>query len=195
MVYPVTFSDQQLLAVYLQLPNLAEDCDLRHQVQLVGRELLPELAKCIVQPQVLWSGGRDWPFSGTADDEAVFLHQFSTVPPDTVRRPDFLEQSREGETHHYRFSVPRDLLFFQGHFDQEAVVAGVCELKWLAELIEAITNAPLKLVRMEAVKFHRLLFPNDVCQLDLRFDATKQKWIFKFYTDTYKVASGRLCLT
>lgn len=197
LVYPITVDSTALFAAYLQvaaLPGNASDSDLASHALWLGHELLPSVSGLVPQARFLWHCGTSWPFLGAAGDLQVFLRMFEMPPQQRVLQPEVLSQASNGGTHVFHCRVPEDLVYLQGHFEQEAVVAGVCQLKWLSEWIARITGEPLKLKRMEAVKFHRLLFPGDVFQVEFRFDSKKQKWLFKFFTEAYKVSSGRLCI-
>lgn len=196
LVFPVQAGESHLFAAYLQTPQAPQTGDATLFAAEFGGQLRKALVAALPQPTplFLWHVGRDWPFLATGACEQTFLQMFQQPPITQIKKPELISQTTEGEWLKYQFRVPPQLVYFQGHFDQEAVVAGVCELKWLSELIEQHTGEALKLARMEAVKFHRLLFPGDVFQLEMKYDAAKAKWTFKFFTDRYKVASGRLCV-
>ncbi len=88
--------------------------------------------------------------------------------------------------------VPADLFYFEGHFPDAPVVAGVCQLRWIVKAIEAHCGEKLHITAMEAVKFHRLLLPGQSFCMKIHFDREARKWHYRLYADDAKFASGRL---
>ena len=88
--------------------------------------------------------------------------------------------------------VPADLVYFHGHFDRAAVVAGVVQLKWVMDAIAAHAGSELNPAAMEAVKFHHLLFPGQEFVMEAHRDETKGKWTYRIVRGSQKIASGRL---
>jgi len=88
--------------------------------------------------------------------------------------------------------VPEDLIYFQGHFDRAAVVAGVVQLKWVLDAIAEHRGSELHPSGMEAVKYHHLLFPLQEFRLEATRDEAKRKWTYQIVRGTQKIASGRL---
>jgi len=111
---------------------------------------------------------------------------------DRARFPQFnSRESIEGGAR-FHLSVPRDLIYLEGHFRQVAVVAGVVQLHWVFEIIAMETGEPLKVAGLEAIKFHRLLFPEESFTMEIQFKASTGKWMYKLFTDGQKFASGRI---
>lgn len=96
-------------------------------------------------------------------------------------------------TDHIRlhYQVPSNLLYFEGHFKNAPVVAGVVQLQWVAEAIAEHLGETLTTTGMEAVKFHQLLFPDQVFELDLQFKRERHKFIYKITSGGATIASGR----
>lgn len=87
--------------------------------------------------------------------------------------------------------VPADLLYFEGHFQRAAVVAGVVQLKWVMDAIAGHAYRP-QLAGMEAVKFHQLLFPRQSFRMEVKHDLARAKWSYWITSHGKKIASGRL---
>ena len=90
--------------------------------------------------------------------------------------------------------VPDDLYYLQGHFPQIPIVAGICQLRWVINAIEAYCGEKLHIVAMEAVKFHRILFPGQPFFMEITFDRAACKWGYRIYSEDKKFASGRLAV-
>ena len=112
--------------------------------------------------------------------------------PGFRRSPLLLDNSQENDIRVLRYKVPDNLVYLEGHFPQAAVVPGVCQIKWVVDAIKEITGQQPITERMEAVKFHRLLFPGQEFEMFLRFDGAKHKWHYHMTCEDQKVASGRL---
>ncbi|MGL6290099.1 MAG: AMP-binding protein, partial [Silanimonas sp.] len=91
-----------------------------------------------------------------------------------------------------RLEVPRDLLFFDGHFDAAAVVPGVVLIDWaVAQAAEAFGVAP-PLVGIEVLKFQRLVLPGATLSLRLERGADARTIGFAYESVDGSHASGRL---
>lgn len=88
--------------------------------------------------------------------------------------------------------VPENLYYLEGHFRQVPIVAGVCQLKWVIDYIEAHTGAKLYIAAMEAVKFSRPLFPGQAFVMALRYEQQATTWHYHVFADATQFASGRL---
>ena len=108
--------------------------------------------------------------------------------------PILLEKNKLVDGFDLQYKVPEDLLFFEGHFREAAVVAGVCELKWVADAIREHAGYAPEITAMEAVKFHQLLFPGQVFRMVLTYGKARKKWHFRITSGNRKVASGRLVI-
>jgi acyl-CoA synthetase (AMP-forming)/AMP-acid ligase II/3-hydroxymyristoyl/3-hydroxydecanoyl-(acyl carrier protein) dehydratase len=88
--------------------------------------------------------------------------------------------------------VPEDLRFFDGHFDEIAIVAGVVQLHWVLALSEELFGIEPEIERMDAVKFHSLMLSDEHFDLDMKWDAEQRKLTFSFYAEDKKFSSGRM---
>ena len=90
--------------------------------------------------------------------------------------------------------VPENLYYLTGHFPQVPVVPGVCQLRWVIKSIETYAGGPLHITAMEAVKFHRMLFPGQVFFLEMKLDRQGSKWVYRMFSEEQTFASGRLLM-
>lgn len=89
-------------------------------------------------------------------------------------------------------SVPRDLLFFDGHFDAAPVVPGVVLLDWaIAQVKDAFGLHP-PLAAIEVLKFQRLALPGSMLSLRLERVEGTRTVSFAFESVEGRHASGRL---
>ena len=108
------------------------------------------------------------------------------------KSPILIEKQQLAPDHiQLNYQVPADMHYFEGHFTNAPVVAGVVQLQWVAEAITEHFGHQLLTGGMEAVKFHQLLFPEQHFLLDLRRKADKGKWLYKITSGEALIASGR----
>jgi len=110
----------------------------------------------------------------------------------TVTSFEILSSEKEAQLMRLSCRVPKDLVYFQGHFEGTPVVAGVVQLSWVDETIRRFFDHELAITRMEAVKFHQLLVPESLFTMQIQHHPEKGKWSFQIATEAGKVASGRL---
>lgn len=107
-------------------------------------------------------------------------------------RPRLLKMERTDSGYLLHLHVPEDFYYFEGHFPQLPIVAGVCQLQWVIDAIQTYTGAPLHLSALENVKFLRPLFPGQSCMMELTYSPQPARWRYQIYTDTQRFASGSL---
>lgn len=88
--------------------------------------------------------------------------------------------------------VPENLIYLNGHFPHVPIVAGVCQLKWVIDHIEAYSGKKLHITAMEAVKFHRPLFPRQIFAIQFSYDRQATVWQYDVFAEDKQFASGRL---
>lgn len=92
----------------------------------------------------------------------------------------------------YTAVVPLDLRCFAGHFAEFPLVPGVVQLQWVCDLMRQHTWGQGILLGAENVKYQNFIRPNDVIELHLRWDATKNKLYFALTQENgTPCASGR----
>lgn len=90
--------------------------------------------------------------------------------------------------------VPLNLLYFQGHFDEISVVAGVVQLHWVMLFAHRFLGVPPTPSRFEAIKFHQLLLSDTAFTMDLAWKPDTKKLHFKLRAEEQQFASGRVVL-
>jgi len=88
--------------------------------------------------------------------------------------------------------IPDDLAYFEGHFDQIAIVPGVIQIQWAVHYARQYLGLAQVFGHMESVKFKELLLPGQCCELDLRYMKQASKLEFRFRSENAEYSSGRI---
>ena len=109
-------------------------------------------------------------------------------------KPDVFQMRIDGHHALIHAIVPADLRYLDGHFEEIAVVPGVAQLHWALAFSKACFGLDPEVARMDAIKFHRLMLPEESFELDLTWNAEQRKLTFSFHSDSKKYSSGRFVL-
>ena len=97
----------------------------------------------------------------------------------------------------YLLNIPRDLIWFKGHFPGVPILPGVVQIDWVVRLIESLKN-DLKLVGefggVDRLKFMRLIEPDSSLRLSLKASPDGHSVKFLFYDDDGSFSSGKITL-
>ncbi|AUX62095.1 AMP-binding protein [Simonsiella muelleri] len=118
-----------------------------------------------------------------ADFEQIFAKQ--------PTQPNWQLISQNENEWQFSGSVPINLRYFMGHFDEFPLVAGVVQIQWAMDLARQFDWGNLPIVQMENLKYQQFIRPNDTVIVSLRWDAEKCKAYFSLSVDGKMCASGR----
>lgn len=90
------------------------------------------------------------------------------------------------------FDTTPDLLVFDGHFPQAPVLPGVAQIDWAVRCARLAFVLPPRLLRMEAVKFQRVVGTHQRVELTLDWNTERHTLTFAMRSDAGPHSSGRL---
>lgn len=93
-----------------------------------------------------------------------------------------------------QLQIPEDLLYFDGHFEQAPILAGVVQIHWAEHFARKAFSPEGDFLRLEVVKFQKVITPGDEVTLDLSYDSGKNKIIFAYHSPRGQHSSGRIVL-
>ena len=106
-----------------------------------------------------------------------------------------VETSRvDGSSAELTLVVPTDLTYFDGHFAGAPIVPGVVQIKWAIDLASRYLGATGRFAGFEALKFQRVLQPEQALVLTLRWAAADGKLHFSYTSGDQRFGSGRVLL-
>lgn len=92
----------------------------------------------------------------------------------------------------FELIAPRDLVYFDGHFRNQPILAGVVQVDWVIALGRQCFNLPPLFRGLEALKFHRVISPELSVVLEMVYEADKSRLAFKLHSRLGSHASGRI---
>jgi 3-hydroxymyristoyl/3-hydroxydecanoyl-(acyl carrier protein) dehydratase len=107
-------------------------------------------------------------------------------------QPDITRETRDDGCVRLALHLPPDLDFFRGHFPQWPVLPGVVQVHWAITFTHRYFGEPGIFVRIDNLKFHRVLAPNADIELELRYDAAGRHVDFCYASAADKYSSGRV---
>jgi len=109
-----------------------------------------------------------------------------------ARDPVLLNEHQHDGVWTLALHVPAHLVYFAGHFPQAPVLPGVVQIAWALAFASQRFGTPVRCTVMEALKFQRLLRPDDRVDLTLRYDNARHKIHFAYRCGDKAYSSGRL---
>lgn len=90
-----------------------------------------------------------------------------------------------------QLDISPDIAYFEGHFPQAPVLAGVTQLHWVVHYCKQYFPQLLDVLSVEVLKFQIMIRPHDSLTLTLDLSASNTTQ-FGYFKQGEKVASGRL---
>lgn len=106
--------------------------------------------------------------------------------------PEVLEESREEQDLVLILRIPRELAYFNGHFEEIPVVPGVVQVQWAVHYARRHFGLRGDLNYMEVIKFKELLMPGQRLELCLSYKHGQARLKFNYRSETADYSSGRI---
>jgi 3-hydroxymyristoyl/3-hydroxydecanoyl-(acyl carrier protein) dehydratase len=91
--------------------------------------------------------------------------------------------------------IDPNIAYFDGHFDNYPILAGVAQLDWAIFYGKTLLDANSVFAGMEVIKFQQPILPNTQVLLTLRWEKEKKKLYFTYTSgENNSHASGRIKL-
>jgi acyl-coenzyme A synthetase/AMP-(fatty) acid ligase len=182
---------RQRLAAFIVLTDagravLAQEGKLALNLRL--REALGTAVEAIAIPR-RWRYLEQMPVDAQGKTTHALLTALLDVRP---REPRLRELAREQHHVSLELVVPANLLYFDGHFDQMAILPGVVQLDWAITIGRRYFALPTEFKSVHALKFQQLILAEQVISLELNHDAQKDTLSFRYFSTAGQHASGRI---
>ena len=108
--------------------------------------------------------------------------------------PEILTTNRIDESVVLTLLIPEELMYFDGHFDQAALLPGVVQIDWAVYFGRQFFSCLGEFSGLEVIKFKEVISPNQQVVLTLQFKENKNKLLFSYQSDRGACSSGRIVL-
>ncbi len=92
-------------------------------------------------------------------------------------------------------AIDADLAWFQGHFPEVPVLAGVVQLEWALDFARTYLGIATIAARQFQIKFKAVISPGDMVTLALRHHAAKGKLGFEYRRDQHICSVGSVVVS
>jgi acyl-coenzyme A synthetase/AMP-(fatty) acid ligase len=190
-VFPLAADREQLGAVVVLTAagHRALDADGKPCVARTLRELLADSTERVALPR-RWRFVPELPTDAQGKTSHAMLA--ALFESRATEMPDADVISRSAAQLELDLHVPPDLVYFDGHFDGAPVLPGVTQIDWAIRYGREYLHVEGAFVRLEAIKFHRLIHPGATVRLRLDWRAAIASLRFTIDSDAGRHASGRV---
>ena len=88
--------------------------------------------------------------------------------------------------------IQPELEWFIGHFDEQAVLAGVVQTHWATEIGKTVFDIQNSFSKIENLKFKSVIIPNIKLTLTVKHNPEKNMLSFTYKTDQTTFSQGRI---
>ncbi len=167
----------------------------REQLQQRGRSgLVTQLRKQLMNKLETVVLPRKWifinaiPLTAQSKVDKQLLEQLFSLTLD--RFPQVQSCDLLGNTIELLLKVNEGLIYFSGHFPDQPILPGVTQLAWVEKFGQLFFNSDLPFLRMEAVKFKKIIRPASVVHMKLNWKDDSGKLYFELTSDEGSHSSG-----
>lgn len=157
------------------------------------RALIHQLKQALEQTQEKAAVPRFWRFTDKLprnSQSKINKAEFERICVATQTDAIWLNAEQTENGHRIEGKVPLDLVFLTDHFADFPLVPGVVELQWITDQISEFFGFAPTIARFEQLKFQKFLRPADRFQIQLQWDAVKQRIKFQLLTEREVCCSG-----
>jgi len=111
-----------------------------------------------------------------------------------VKWPQELARTNPDEhTWQLHFYVPKELIYFDGHFEENPILPGIAQTHWAQHYGREVFAFKGKFSRLETVKFKSVIFPDSDVVLELKYNTAKETLTFQYLSKKGVHSSGKIC--
>lgn len=107
-------------------------------------------------------------------------------------RPHERLLEKDGDRAVFELIAPRNLLYFDGHFPGQPILAGVAQVDWVIAYGRQCFDLPPVFRAIHSLKFHRVIPPETAIKLELMHEPRKSSLAFRISSPVGRHASGRV---
>lgn len=110
--------------------------------------------------------------------------------------PELIDKSVLENSIVLTLNIKDSIVWFDGHFPEQAVLPGVVQLHWAVQIVRlhfsqlSITKSQFQ--QASNVKFKSMILPNQLVKLSLSYNEEKNKVNFSYFLEADELSSGVL---
>lgn len=105
--------------------------------------------------------------------------------------PEIVSETSEGDVVTMNCIIPKNLDYFNGHFPQTPILAGVVQLHWAVEYAKQKFSIDGVVKNLEVLKFQEVIVPEQTLEIVLT-KKSNEKVLFSYQSAKGQHASGRI---
>lgn len=111
----------------------------------------------------------------------------------TTRLPQIMSLEKTDGQVELQLNITKELIYFQGHFDEVSILPGVAQLDMAIQLAsEYLEINKSQIGNISQIKFTHPIKPNTTLSLNIK--ATANEFSFRYYNDKRTYSIGKLKL-
>jgi acyl-coenzyme A synthetase/AMP-(fatty) acid ligase len=131
-------------------------------------------------------------FPVNAQGKTTFAELIALLGAARPTRPQQRLLERHGDRAVFELIAPRNLLYFDGHFPGQPILAGVAQVDWVIAYGRQCFDLPPVFRAIHSLKFHRVIPPETAIKLELMHEPSKSSLAFRISSPAGRHASGRV---
>jgi len=153
------------------------------------RKQLMNQFETVVLPKK-WLFMTSLPMTAQAKVNRQLLTELLSLDP--LCMPQILSCHYQQQTVELECRVPSQLIYFKGHFPEQPVLPGVTQLAWAEKIAALFFNINAPFLRMEVIKFKKIIHPGAVVKISLSWQSESGKLYFDISSTAETHSSGRM---
>ena len=109
--------------------------------------------------------------------------------------PKILSREQIGNHHLFQLILPKNIIYFDGHFENMPILPGVVQIDWAIRFARIYLSVTGSFQKMESVKFFRPIIADTHVTMDISYDKAKKRLIFSYVNGGQIHSSGRILFT
>jgi 3-hydroxymyristoyl/3-hydroxydecanoyl-(acyl carrier protein) dehydratase len=171
----------------------------RHELGAVGRRGFTRMMRSLLDQSIepvgmprIWRYLEALPVNAQGKISHADLLALLESQPARLTEPQSRLIERDAEHALFELVAPRDLVYFDGHFHGQPILAGVVQVDWVIGHGRRFFDLPPRFRGIQALKFQRVIAPDTPFRLELVYQAAQSTLSFKISTALGTHASGRV---
>ncbi|MEO1895586.1 MAG: AMP-dependent synthetase, partial [Methylococcales bacterium] len=168
-----------------------EQLQLQGRSQLIKqiRQHLSNRFESVVLPRK-WLFIQALPYTAQGKINQQLLTELLSL--DSNRFPQIVQCDFQDNHVELQLKVLAKIVYFTGHFPEQPILPGVTQIAWAEQFGKLFFAIKQPFLRMEVIKFKKIIRPGDSISMTLNWKAESSKLYFEINSETDSHSSGRM---